>query len=91
MRDPVLQTVRSLESRGVVFEMVDGRPRWRARRETITVDEKRLISDHAQIVAAILNPDETLPDALSIPASVPNDLASIEGCIDSQRVRKAAA
>ena len=88
MPDPVLALVRDLKSRGVTLGFSDGRLRYRARRGQIANAEKRLLSENAQIVEAILNPDLTLPDLLTIPSTVPNTVEAISICIDAQR-RKA--
>lgn len=85
MPDPVLALVRDLKSRGVTLAFSDGQLRYRARRGQITDAEKHLLSENAQIVEAILNPDLTLPDDLIIPASVPNTAKAICACIESQR------
>jgi hypothetical protein len=91
MRDPVFNFVQDLLARGVALETVDGQLHWRVRRGVISEAEKERLAENAPIVAAILNPDLTLPDDLFIPADCPNNNASIMACIDSQRVRRAAS
>jgi len=79
--------VIALQKRGVVLELVSGKLRCRG---SLTADERNKVSANAQIIAAILNPDLTLPDEIYIPASVQNNVIEIEKYINSQR-RKVAA
>ena len=87
--DLILSLIESLRSQGVLFEFVNGRVHWRAPRGVIKLEQKRLLADHAQIVVAILEPDRSLPDVLTIPAHVSNTTKAITACIDAQRIRKA--
>lgn len=85
--ETIRRVVASLRARGVLLELEHGKLRCRG---AITPSDRSLLIEYAQIVAAILNPDPTLPDDLFIPADCPNDLASIAACINSQRIRIAA-
>lgn len=83
----IRETVGSMRRRGVLLQLNQGKLRCAG---AITANERALLVEYGQIVAAILNPDLALPDDLFIPADCPNDLESIAACIDAQRVRMAA-
>lgn len=90
MRDPFSIFVEDLKARGVTLEVMNSQLRWRAPRGVITEGDKQMLTENAVIIMAILNPDLTLPDVLIIPPSTPNTVEAIGGCIDSQRLRRAA-
>jgi TubC N-terminal docking domain len=87
MRNSVARLVQSLRERGVALEVKNGKLRCRGK---ITDDERAAIVRDAPIIESLLMPDETLPDVLTIPAGVPNTVAAITDCINSQRIKKAA-
>jgi len=51
------------------------------------------LAEHKQAIIEALGdgvfPDETLPDEIVIPASVPNTARAIKSCIDAQRAKAA--
>jgi len=55
--------------------------------------QRGLVAHKQQIVEAFgdgIWPDETLPDVIVIPASVPNTESAIMACIEAQRIGRAA-
>ncbi len=52
------------------------------------------LAEHKRAIIAALGdgtfPDDTLPDEIVIPVSVPNTVQAIKSCVDAQRVRRAA-
>lgn len=85
-RDPIGALVAGLQRSGVVFEIKNGTLRWRAPNGLVTSEAARRLADYAAIVAAILNPDTTLPDLLIIPPDCHNSVPSLRACIDAQRI-----
>lgn len=86
MIDPVRKLLMSLWSRGVKLSVCEGKLQCRAPRGvTLTEAEKRLLVEYAPFIEAMLYPDESLPDEVTIPASVPNNVIDIQACIDAQR------
>jgi hypothetical protein len=84
-RDPILTLFKLLQARGVVFDLVGGRARWSAPLGVIAVDDEHLLLTHKPTIEAILSPDVTLPDVLTIPADTPNTIEAIRECVDQQR------
>ena len=77
--------------RGIKLELSDGNLRYRAPRGALAPELREAIKTHKDELIALLTPDETLPDVIVIPASLPNDEESISACINAQRVGRAAA
>ena len=87
MVDPVRKLVMALWSRGVKLAVREGKIQCRAPRGVVLTEfEKQMLVAYAPFIEAMLNPDESLPDELRIPASVPNNVIDIQSCIDAQRV-----
>lgn len=88
MVDPIRKLVMSLRSRGVSLDVRDGKLQCRASRGiNLSESEKQFIADNAPLIEALLNPEETLPNEVAIPASVPNNVIDIQACIYAQRVQ----
>jgi hypothetical protein len=90
MPDRILSLIETLRSQGTTFELVGNRVRWRVPRGLIKTRQKQLLADNAPIIVAILEPDKSLPDVLTIAADVPNTMEGITACINAQRTRRAA-
>lgn len=80
-----------LSRRGVVLELSAGRLRYRAPQGALTTELREAMKAHKDALLSLLTPDETLPDEIYIPASIPNDLESIATRIDLQRHDRRAA
>jgi hypothetical protein len=57
----------------------------------LTPGMREAVREYKPLLLSQLCPDETLPDEIYIPASISNDLESIEACIDAQRLDRRAA
>ncbi len=79
--------VIALQSRGVLLEVVDGKLRCRG---SLSSDERKILSANAPLIAAIIEPDETLPDEIVIPATTPNNIVVLADYINRQRKQVAA-
>ena len=80
-------------ARGVRLAIQGGQMRAQGRPGAVNEPLKQGLAAHkAQIVEMCGDgvwPDETLPDVIVIPASVPNTESAIRACIELQRVRAA--
>ena len=57
----------------------------------LTPEMRVAVRDYKPLLLSQLCPDETLPDEIYVPVSVPNDVESIAACIDAQRLDQRAA
>jgi class 3 adenylate cyclase len=76
--------------------VIDGQTmRAKGRRGAVNDALKQGLAEHRQTIIDAYGdgifPDESLPDTIIIPASVPNDEDAIRACIDSQRKERRAA
>ncbi len=80
-------------ARGVRLVIQGGQLRAQGRPGAVNEPLKQGLAEHKrEIVEAFgdgIWPDETLPDVIIIPASVPNTERVIMACIEAQRVRAA--
>ncbi len=81
-------------ARGVRLRIQGGQLRAQGKPGAVSEPLKRALAEHkTQIVDTFGDgvwPDETLPDVIIIPASVPNTESAIMACIDAQRIGRAA-
>lgn len=81
----------NLYRRGVVLQLASGDLCCYAPRGIVTAELRDEIKAQKPALVALLTPDETLPDEIHIPASIPDDEAAIRACIDAQRTDRRAA
>ncbi len=81
------------ERRGVHLIISGDVMRAQGRQGAINDALRQGLAEHKQAIIAALGdgvfPDETLPDQIVIPASVPNTARAIKSCIDAQRAKAA--
>jgi hypothetical protein len=81
-------------ARGVRLVITGDVLRAQGRKGAVSDALKRGLAEHKQRIVEMFGDgtwlDETLPDEIFIPASVPNTLDTIRACIDGQRKRVAA-
>jgi hypothetical protein len=84
-RDRIGKLVADILRKAVAFESKNGALRSRVPIALVESEVARRLVAHVEIVAAIMNPDTTLPDVLIIPRDCRNDVQSLTACIDAQR------
>ncbi len=81
-------------ARGVRLRIQGGQLRAQGKLGAVSEPLQRALTEHKQAIIEKFGdgiwPDETLPDVIVIPASVPNTESAIKLCIDAQRIGRAA-
>jgi hypothetical protein len=79
--------------RGVRLVITGDELRAQGKRGAVSDALRQALAEHKREIIEALGdgvfPDETLPDKIIIPASVPNTTEAIRACMDAQRVRAA--
>ena len=79
--------------RGVRLVITGDELRAQGRKGAVNDALRQGLAEHRQAIIDGLGdgifPDETLPDEIVIPVSVPNTIEAIRSCVDAQRVRRA--
>jgi hypothetical protein len=77
-------------ARGVRLHIRDGQLRAQGRQGAVNDPLKQALLQHKERIVEMFGDglwlDETLPDVLTIPVSVPNTVEAIRACIDEQRL-----
>jgi hypothetical protein len=81
-------------ARGVRLCIQGGQLRAQGKPGAVNEPLQRALAEHKQAIIESFGdgiwPDETLPDVIIIPASVPNTESAIKTCVDAQRRPQAA-
>lgn len=91
----IFDTLFVVTRRGVRLVISGDEMRAQGKKGAVNEALRQGLAEHKQAIIAALGdgifPDDTLPDEIVIPVTVPAELEKIRACIDAQRLKKQAA